>query len=210
MASELLFKFLNGLPDRNYDTSTEFVYQNIAEFLDILQYDPDNIFYELSSRYKVDPVHLDEDMASRDGDVYRFTQADAGVARSTSSRPYMLIEAKYSEELPPGEDVGVYNHVLSEELGVQADAFNPVLSIYLTNYSLLILHDNGGSSYDLRDISMSDATEIFEILQAPEELPQEIAPSIRSAEISSIQTEYFQLDTVEGSVESLDGIGIGR
>jgi len=44
---------------------------------------------------------------------------------------------------------------------------------------------------------MADATEILELLRAPEELPQEIAPSIKSVETRSVQTEYFELDTVE-------------
>ncbi|WP_418284890.1 restriction endonuclease [Halorubrum sp. DTA46] len=197
MSRERLFEFLNKLPDQDYDTSSEFMYQNVSEFLDILQYDSDVIFYELSGQYKVDPAHLDEDAASRDGDVYRFTQADAGVARHPSSRPYLVIKAKYSEELPPGEDIDLYNHVLYQEIEQFIGAFEPIFSVYLSSFSLYIYHDGEYRDYDLREVSIADAGEIFELLQAPEELPREISPSIKNAETSSIRTENFQLDTVE-------------
>ncbi|MBX0286625.1 restriction endonuclease [Halomicroarcula sp. F28] len=197
MTREKLYEFLNELPEQDPETSSEFMYQNISEFLDILQYDTDVIFYELGGRYKVDPAHLDEDTASREGDVYRFIQADAGVARSTSSRPYIVLESKYSEELPFDEDIEIYNNFLSEELSLHIDAFDPVFFVYLTNFSLVIYDGGRGSNYDLRDISMTDAGEILELLRAPEELPREIAPSIKSAETSSIQTKHFELDTVD-------------
>jgi|GEM_PF-5106415 len=197
MIRERFFEFLSELPEQDHETSSEFMYQNISELLDILQYDSDVIFYELGGQYKVDPAHLDEDRVSREGEVYRFIQADVGVARSTSSRPYMVIETKYSEELPFDSDIEAYNHVLSEELKLHTDAFDPFFFVYLTNFSLIIYGDDGYSNYDLREVSIGDATEILELLRAPEELPREIAPSIKSAETSSIQTEHFELDTVE-------------
>ncbi|WP_256392783.1 restriction endonuclease [Natronoarchaeum rubrum] len=197
MTRDRLFEFLSELPDQDHETGSDFMYQNISEFLDILQYEPDIIFYELGGQYKVDPAHLDEDRISEEEDVFRFTQADAGVARSTSSRPYIVIEAKYSEELPYSGDIELYDHVLFEQLELYTDAFNPTYSVYLTNYSLVVYCDEGVSNYDLREISLADATEIWELLRAPEELPREIAPSIKSAETNSIQTEYFELDTVE-------------
>jgi hypothetical protein len=197
MTPEKLFDFLSELPNQNPESSNEFMYQNISEFLDILQYDPDTIFYELGGRYKLDPVHIDDEMASQEGDVYRFIQADAGVARSTSSKPYIVVESKYSEQLPFDEDIDIYNHVLSEEIELHTDAFDPVFFVYLTNFSLMIYNRERSSTYDLREISMADATEILELLRAPEELPREIAPSIKSAETSSIQTKHFELDTVD-------------
>ena len=197
MTSERLLEFLSELPDQSHETSSEFIYQNIPKFIDILGYDPDVIFYELGGRYKVDPVHLDEDERAREGDVYRHTHADAGVARSTSSRPHIIIDGKYSEKLPLDGDIGIYNNVLYQKMEMQTEAFDPVFSVYLSSFSLIINGGDGVSDYDLREISIDDAAEILELLEAPEELPREIAPSIKSAETSSIQTEYFELDSAK-------------
>jgi hypothetical protein len=193
--AEGLQSFLEYLSRQRYASGVVFETEALPMLLDYLGYPPDNVYFQ--------PIVRGE---ARD----RF---DAIVARTRTSVPWLVIEAKLQP--PPGIVRDWVQRLPQLRYRSRAHA-----AVLFTPETLAVsTADNEAADvFDLRRATASVADVIFGALRAPDSLPSEpidfsgsgatAAPAVISSEHAKLRQQYEVLDTTETNKAKGDALEV--
>lgn len=176
MSEQTIHKFLSSLPNTSYKDATTFLAKAIPEFVSILGYDESQLFFDVDLTWG----QLD------------FLRADAVVAANRTARPWLLIDAK----LIPSDAKHIYPSWIQQIQSYKAIS-DSEFAILLTPYFLAIVQSHTPREfilrqYSLKDLSPGQASEIYQLLMRPAQLPGELSRPAPSNQI--IDTDTFKID----------------
>lgn len=171
-----LYNLLAQLPKTDFPNERSFVTATLPIFFEILGYEKSNVFFEALL------------LSRKEGVASRPVRADAIVATDRITGPWILVEAKRPHQPLRSEwetQLEAYREIASPEYAI---LFSPLF--------LVIYHNDSRRLYDLRNLTKSQASEIFSSLKKPHSLPSAAASKLPS-QIQPIWHDTFQIDSVE-------------
>jgi hypothetical protein len=176
MNEQTIQEFLSSLPNISYQNATTFLTKVIPELASILGYDESQLFFDV-------------DLTWGQGD---FLRADAVIAANRTDRPWLLIDAK----LIPGDAKHIYPSWI-QQIQVDKVISDSQFAVLLTPYFLAILQSPTPREfllrqYSLKDLSLEQASEIYQLLARPATLPGELSRPAPSNQI--IDTDTFKIN----------------
>lgn len=175
---EDLQSFLVELPDTDFDTGRDFESIAIPSLLSNLGYDDENVFYEVTTSVE-----------------QRLEYTDAMVAEDSTSKPRLILEAVYypSESTYPNKGSGVDKQIHAQ-LKEYHHYFDPEFTVLISNYAIGIYDGNQIWEYELEDLEIEEAQEIFDLAKPPRHFPKAPLSAKVKPQKSHIETSNFHLN----------------
>jgi Holliday junction resolvase-like predicted endonuclease len=188
-----LLDFLEGLPERDFDKQVEFTQYTVPKFLTSLGYNISNVYYEATSR----PIEIHTGPFETS---QRAQQADAIVANSPRSRPWLALETLYTHDKEPAEYDLRYT-IAQEQSGLYLDAFDCEYYVELSDGHLFVAPKTGEDFFvKLDGITPQESRKVGDLLASPDDLPHQPSVSIADYSEISIDEPFFQLDVGQAVV----------
>lgn len=179
---EALQEFLAELPDREFETGREFEEKVIPGFYDVLGYDLDNVFYEITVNFGQETTFL-----------------DSIAANSPEAKPWLVVEVRmYTETSYPsqGDDI---DESIYRDLNRYKAISDAEYAAVLTNRAVGIKGPNKELGFDYGEITIEDCELILDLLSPPEEFSKEgeEEEKLSTSTLGEIKTANFQMDLDE-------------
>lgn len=168
MSSNSLRGFLADLPDRTFENADAFEEEVIPELVAELGYPDNELFFRV-------PLDATYDLIP-----------DAMVSAGRDKRPYVLVEADFDGE-------GVREDAM-EKLAEYKSRSKAAYVVLVSPTELTVLDGDGGTTVDLTDLAEGDVADVADLLEPPEELPDEPFVEHDEDATSVIDDQHFHLD----------------
>ncbi len=179
--AEELHAFLTDLPSREFETVRDYERESISEFLNILGYSSENIFYEVTR-------NLPQQQET--------TFFDAFVATSPDAIPWICLEVrKYTETSYPETGGQIDPHIF-RDLECYQSITNAQYSVVLTNRALGVQTNDNQHGFNHETIGIDDCEWIVETLSSPGYIPEveELSEKEAKDKPDEITTDKFSID----------------